>query len=35
MKLLIFKTINAAGGECSLDRFTDLMTYNTIKKISG
>lgn len=25
----------AAGGECSLDRFTDLMTYNTSKKISG
>ena len=26
---------NASGGECSLDRFTDLMTYNTSKKISG
>ncbi len=25
----------AAGGVCSLDRFTDLMTYNTSKKISG
>lgn len=35
MKLLIFETINASAGECSLDRFTDLMTYNTSKKISG
>ena len=35
MKLLIFETINAAGGECSLDRFTDLMTYNISKRISG
>ena len=26
---------NAAGGVCSLDRFADLMTYNTSKKISG
>ena len=26
---------NAAAGVCSLDRFTDLMTYNTSKKISG
>ena len=25
----------AAGGVCSLDRFADLMTYNTSKKISG
>ena len=35
MKLLIFNTIDTSGGECSLDRFTDLMTYNTSKKISG
>ena len=26
---------NSSGGECSLDRFTDLTTYNTSKKISG
>ena len=25
----------ASGGVCSLDRFADLMTYNTSKKISG
>ena len=26
---------NASGGVCSLDRFADLMTYDTSKKISG
>ena len=37
MKLLIFNTItiSSTGGVCSLDRFADLMTYNTSKKISG
>ena len=25
MKLLIFNTIKTSGGECSLDKFTDLL----------
>ena len=37
MKLLIFNTIaiSSTGGECSLGIFSDLMTYNISKRISG